>query len=148
VLFRSDSGARFVSRGDNSGTHQKEQQIWKAVGREPAAPALIVTRDFMTASMQRANDEGAYFLTDSSTYIAERQRVPRLRRVFRGGELLANPYHTLYLSEPTPGTAAARRFGEWLLGDEAQALLRQFGRERHGEAMYLDAATTARLLGA
>ncbi|MBN8488754.1 MAG: substrate-binding domain-containing protein [Burkholderiales bacterium] len=141
-----DSGVRVVSRGDNSGTHQKEQQIWQAVGREPAAPALIVTRAFMTACMQRANDEGAYFLTDSSTFIAERQRVPRLRRVFRGGELLANPYHTLYLSEPTPGASSARRFGEWLLSDEAQGLLRAFGRDRYGEPMYVDAAEAARLL--
>jgi tungstate transport system substrate-binding protein len=54
-----DSGAKFVSRGDNSGTHQKENEIWKAAGRAPGGAGLIVTKDFMTASMRRANDEGA-----------------------------------------------------------------------------------------
>jgi tungstate transport system substrate-binding protein len=141
-----DAGATFVSRGDNSGTHQKELQIWKAAGRDPLATKLIVTKDFMTASMKRANDEGAYFLTDSSTFIVERANMPRLQRLLRGGELLANPYHTLYLSEPTTGSATARRFGEWLGSEEVQALLRRFGQERHGEPMYNDAATTARLL--
>ena len=64
---------------------------------------LIVTKDFMTASMRRANDEGAYFLTDSSTFIVEKRNMPKLKRVFRGGDILANPYHTLFLTDPTPG---------------------------------------------
>jgi tungstate transport system substrate-binding protein len=140
-----DSGAKFVSRGDNSGTHQKEMEVWKAAGRTPGGPMLIVTKDFMTASMRRANDEGAYFLTDSSTYIAEKRNMPKLKRVFRGGEILANPYHTLYLSDPTPGAATARQFGEYLVSEEAQGLMRNFG-VANGEAMYLDAATTAKML--
>lgn len=141
-----DSGAKFVSRGDNSGTHQKELEIWKRAGREPEYPGLIVTKDFMTASMRRAHDEGAYFLTDSSTFIVERANLPRLRVLMRGGEVLANPYHTLYLAEPTPGAATARRFGAYLLSDPVQALLREFGRERYGEPMYSDAATAARVV--
>jgi tungstate transport system substrate-binding protein len=139
-----DAGARFVSRGDNSGTHQKELEIWKAAGRVPAYAGLIVTKDFMTASMRRAHDEGGYFLTDSSTWIAEQARMPKLKRVFRGGEILANPYHTLYLTEPTSGAATARRFGDYLAGDKAQALMREFGKAKFGEPMYLDAAATER----
>lgn len=142
-----DSGAKFVSRGDNSGTHQKENEIWKAAGRTPGGPGLIVTKDFMTASMRRANDEGAYFLTDSSTFIAERRNMPKLKMVFRGGEILANPYHTLYLMDPTPGAATARKFGEYLASDNAQALMREFGKERYGEPMYNDAPATARIVG-
>jgi tungstate transport system substrate-binding protein len=141
-----DSGAKFVSRGDNSGTHQKENEIWKAAGRTPAGAGLIVTKDFMTASMRRANDEGAYFLTDSSTFIAERRNMPKLRMIFRGGEILANPYHTLYLTEPTPGAATARKFGEYLASDKVQALMREFGKEKYGEPMYNDAPTTARIV--
>ena len=141
-----DRGARFVSRGDNSGTHQKENEIWKAAGREPAYAGLIVTKDFMTASMRRANDEGGYFLTDSSTYIVEKKNMPKLKLLLRGGAMLANPYHTLYLSEATPGAATARRFGEYLASEKVQALMRDFGKDRHGEAMYNDAAATARVV--
>jgi tungstate transport system substrate-binding protein len=54
------TGSRaFVSRGDNSGTHQKEMQIWKQAGIQPAGDWYIVTKDFMTASLKRANAEGA-----------------------------------------------------------------------------------------
>jgi len=142
-----DRGARFVSRGDNSGTHQKENEVWRAAGRTAEFPGRIVTRDFMTASLRRAHEEGAYFLTDSSTFIVERASLPRLRVLQRGGVLLANPYHTLYLSEPTPGAVLARRFGNWLLSAPVQAMFRSFGLDRYGEAMYADAATTAREIG-
>lgn len=138
-----DSGAKFVSRGDNSGTHQKENEIWKAAARVPDASTLIITKDFMTASMKRANDEGAYFLTDSSTFIVERQNMPKLKKLFAGGPILANPYHTLYLTEPTAGTQTARKFGEYLASEKVQALLSHFGKDQHGEAMYNNAKTTA-----
>lgn len=141
-----DSGAKFVSRGDNSGTHQKENEIWKAAARTSDANTLIITKDFMTASMKRANDEGAYFLTDSSTFIVERKNMPQLRMLFRGGPILANPYHTLYLSDPTEGAAAAQKFGDYLASEKVQALLRDFGRQQFGEAMYNDAKTTAKVV--
>jgi tungstate transport system substrate-binding protein len=70
-----DSGARFVSRGDNAGTHQKENELRRAAKRPAEGPNTIVTRDFMTASMRRANDEGACFLTDASPFVAERART-------------------------------------------------------------------------
>lgn len=100
----------------------------------------------MTASMRRANDEGACFLTDSSTFIAERRNVPQLQKLFAGGALLANPGHTPYLTAPTPGAAIARRFGEDLVSEPVQALLRTFGVDRFGEPMDLDAAAAARSL--
>jgi tungstate transport system substrate-binding protein len=138
------SGASFVSRGDNSGTHQKEMELSRAAGVSPGGPGYIVTRDFMTASLRRANQEGAYFLTDSSTFIAERATLPKLQRLYKGGPLLANPYHTLYLTDPTPGAATARQFGDFLASERAQALMRDYGRARYGEPMYKDAAATAR----
>jgi tungstate transport system substrate-binding protein len=138
-----DSGSKFVSRGDNSGTHQKENEIWKVASRTPDGSMLIITKDFMTASMKRANDEGAYFLTDSSTFIVERKNMPKLQKLFRGGPILANPYHTLYLTDPTSGAATAKKFGEYLASEKVQALLRDFGKQQHGEAMYNDAKATA-----
>lgn len=140
-----DAGATFVSRGDNSGTHQKENQIWRAAGRTPGGPRYIVTRDFMTASMRRADSERGYFLTDSSTFVAEKQKMSNLRLLFRGGEMLINPYHTLYLAAPTPGTATARQFGAYLATPAVQAMMRDFGRSQHGEPMYNDAASTAQV---
>ena len=51
--------ALFFSRGDNSGTHQKEMGIWKSAGLEPSGAWYVVTKEFMTATLKRANDAKA-----------------------------------------------------------------------------------------
>jgi tungstate transport system substrate-binding protein len=131
--------AKKVTRADNSGTHQKEMEIWKLAGIDPRGDWLIPTRDFMTASLRRANTEGAYFLTDSSTFVAERKDLPGLKVLFKGGQVLMNPYHTLWLKDPTPGTPMAERFLTHLMSEDIQKLLRVYGKDRYGEAMYNDA---------
>ena len=98
----------------------------------------------MTASLRRADAERAYFLTDSSTFILQRSELPNLKVLFRGGKDLSNPYHTLYRTQSTPGTQTRPAIGEFLLSERGQELMRKYGRGRHGEPLYLDAATTAR----
>lgn len=138
--------AKFVTRADNSGTHQKEMEIWKAAGIEPTGDWYIPNKDFMAASLRRADREQAYFLTDSSTFIAERKNLPNLALAHRGGQMLLNPYHTQWLTEPTPGQPMAIRFAEYLYSEPVQTLLRTFGQEKFGEPMYNDAATTVQRL--
>ena len=47
--------AKFFSRGDNSGTHKKEMSIWEKAGITPSGDWYIVTKDFMTATLKRAD---------------------------------------------------------------------------------------------
>jgi tungstate transport system substrate-binding protein len=130
----------FVTRGDQSGTHQRELALWAAAGVTPQGSWYIVSQDFMKASLQLANDRRAYFLTDSSTFIVERGGLPELRALYRGGAELANPYHVLYADPPTPGGDLARRFGDFILSQRGQELIGRFGRGRYGEPLYRDAA--------
>lgn len=134
--------AKTITRADHSGTHQKEMEIWKLTGLQPHGDWYIPTRDFMAASLHRANAEKAYFLTDSSTFVAERSKVPNLKILFRGGAVMMNPYHTLWLKDPVPGTPLAEKFARYLLSAETQAVLRSFGQQPYGEAMYNDAAVS------
>ena len=78
------SQAKFFSRGDNSGTHKKEIDVWKKADISPSGDWYVVTKDFMTATLKRANDEGGYFMTDSSTWVAEKKNVPKLGILFKG----------------------------------------------------------------
>ena len=86
------AGANFITRADDSGTHKKEMQIWKA-----AKPSnlkgdwYIATRDFMAASLKRANEVNGYFMTDSSTWVAERAKMPNLTVLFRGDKVRSTP---------------------------------------------------------
>lgn len=131
---------KFFSRGDNSGTHKKEIAIWKKAGIEPAGEWYIVTKDFMTATLKRANDEGGYFMTDSSTWIAEKDNMPDLTVLFKGDKFIINTYHALCQPEgATPGAAIAAEFIDFVASEKGQAVIREFGKADYGGGLYNDA---------
>ncbi len=133
--------AKFFSRGDNSGTHMKEMVIWKKAGLNPAGDWYIVTKDFMSPTMKRANDEQGYFMTDSSTWVAEKTDFPKLKILFRGDKMLVNTYHAL--CQPpgvTAGAAWASRFIDFVASEQGQKIIREYGQDRYGEGIYNDAA--------
>ncbi len=135
--------ARFLSRGDNSGTHKKELAIWKAAGIEPRGAWYVRTGDFMRATLQRANAEKAYFMTDSSTWFAEARGLANLKPLFRGDPLLVNVYHALGRPDAPP---AAARFVAFLASKPAQQVIRDYGTSDGGQALYLDVERTKRRL--
>ena len=133
--------AKFFSRGDNSGTHMKEMVIWKKAGINPAGDWYVVTKDYMAPTMKRANDEHGYFMTDSSTWVAEKTDFPKLKVLFRGDKMLVNVYHALCQpSGATPGAAWASKFIDFVGSEQGQKIIREYGQDRYGEGIYNDAA--------
>ena len=136
----SQSQSNFISRGDKSGTHQKEMDIWKKVGITPEGNWYIVTNDFMTASLKRANAEKAYFMTDSSTWVAEKNIAPQLQILYRGDPYLVNTYDAL--AAPVGATAnrdVAVKFIQFVASDESQTIIRNYGKTQYKESLYNDA---------
>ena len=132
--------ARFFSRGDNSGTHKKEMDIWKRAGIEPKGAWYVVTGEFMTATLKRANDEGGYFMTDSSTWVAEEAAMKNLKVLYRGDSFIVNTYHAL--SQPagaTDGAATAAAFIKFVASPAGQQIMRDYGKAEHGQGLYNDA---------
>jgi tungstate transport system substrate-binding protein len=135
------AGARFFSRGDNSGTHKKELAVWEKAGISPAGDWYVVTNDFMMSTLKRANDEKGYFMTDSSTWVAAKKGLRDLVVLFRGDPMLINTYHALCQPEgATPGRDHAADFIDFVASKEGQEIIRTYGVNVHGEAMYNDAA--------
>lgn len=133
--------APFISRGDNSGTHKKEMAIWEQAGVTPSGDWYIVTNDFMIGSLKRANSEDGYFMSDSSTWVQEKNNVPKLKLLFRGDKFLVNVYHALCQPEnATPGAALGSKFVDFLASEEGTEIIREFGREEFGEPLYNDAS--------
>jgi tungstate transport system substrate-binding protein len=136
----------FFSRGDNSGTHKKEMGIWKEAGIKPEGKWYVVTKDFMTATLKRANDEKGYFMVDSSTWVAAKKGVPHLQVLYRGDQMLVNTYHALCQpAGATPGAALAARFIAFVASPPGQKIIQDYGRDRYGEGLYKDAAYARRL---
>ncbi len=141
----ADAKAKFFSRGDNSGTHKKEMAIWKKAGITPSSEWYIVTNDFMTATLKKAHDAGGYFMTDSSTWAAEHKDLPKLKVLFKGDKFLVNTYHTLAQPEgATPGADTAVQFIKFAVSPEGQEIIRNFGKDRYGQALYNDAEYAAK----
>jgi len=90
------SDETFVSRGDNSGTHTKERQIWDEAGTEPGGEWYREAGAGMGEVLNQANLSEAYALADRGTFISQRSEIDLVIHVqgpIEGGpDLLSNPY--------------------------------------------------------
>jgi len=131
---------KFFSRGDNSGTHKKEMGLWKEAGIKPEGDWYVVTKDFMTATLKRANDEKGYFMVDSSTWAAEKKNMPDLTVLFKGDKALVNTYHALVQpAGATKGAATAVKFIDFVACPQGQKIIQEYGKDKYGEGLYNDA---------
>jgi tungstate transport system substrate-binding protein len=132
------AGAVFVSRGDDSGTHKKEQALWKAAGITPSGSWYLSAGSGMAAVLRMASERRAYTLTDRGTYLALR-RTLQLQVAFEGGAALRNPYAVIVVSprrHPRVNSTGARRFAAFLLRPATRKLVASFGKERFGQALF------------
>jgi tungstate transport system substrate-binding protein len=137
----AEAQAKFFSRGDNSGTHKKEMTLWKDAGIKPEGPWYIVTKDFMTATLKRANQEKGYFMVDSSTWVADDKAVPNLKILYKGDKVLVNTYHALCQpAGATPGAALAAKFIAFVASPQGQKIIQEYGKDKYGAGLYNDAA--------
>lgn len=135
------AGATFISRGDDSGTHQKERALWSAAGIEPRGGWYLAVGQGMGAVLQIAGDKRAYALTDRGTWLVYRGRF-ELPILLEGDPALYNPYHVIAVNpERHPHVAydLAKKYIDFLVGPEGQRLIGQFrvGGERlfHPDAL-------------
>ncbi len=134
------AGARFVSRGDDSGTHAKEKTLWGAAGLEvPSADGWYTeSGQGMAATLTIAAETGAYTLTDRATWLSVSDSA-RLPLLVEGDERLFNVYHVIVVSSErhdSVNTAAAGRFRAFLLEPTTQQLIGEFGRDQYGEPLF------------
>ncbi len=123
------AGSRFVSRGDDSGTHKMEQSYWKAAGVEPAAMSGYVSAGLgMGEVLIMAAEMRGYTLTDRATFAAYRAKTG-LEILVSGDPRLLNPYGVIAVNparHPQVNHAGATQFIEWLTSSEGQAAIAAF----------------------
>ena len=122
------SGAPFISRGDRSGTHQAELELWKRAGLDPAAAKPAWYREIgqgMGAALNMAAAANAYVLTDRGTWIAFKNRGELTIRV-EGDQRLFNQYGVILVNparHPHVKAALGQAFIDWLVSAEGQAAI-------------------------
>ena len=138
----ASTGSRFVSRGDNSGTHVLEKSLWKLAGVEPQGAWYIEAGQGMGATLGIADDRKAYTLTDRGTYLAFQKRV-RLPILVEGDTPLLNIYSVMRVNPsngPKINSAGGAAFAEFVLSPETQAVIKTFGVEKYGQPLFVPVA--------
>lgn len=99
----------FVSRGDGSGTHERETLLWDLAKVKPAQGHLLVSGSGMGATLRQADEREAYTLTDDATFSQLRDRLT-LQALFSNDTRLVNSYAVVHPRE----AVAAAQFAEWI----------------------------------
>jgi len=135
-----DNEATFISRGDDSGTHKKEKAIWEDAGLDPEGKSWYEqSGQGMGATLQIANQKGAYILSDRGTYLAQSENL-ELVVLVEGDPVFFNVYHVMQVNPDKfskvngPGGAA---FVEFMISEEAQNIIRDFGVDKFGQPLFI-----------
>jgi tungstate transport system substrate-binding protein len=134
----ASSRSKFVSRGDNSGTHNLEKALWKLTGIVPSESWYIESGQGMGATLGIADDRSAYTITDRGTYLALQKRV-RLPILLEGDRPLLNIYSVLEVNPangPRVNTAGGKAFADFLVAPETQDVIKSFGVEKYGQPLF------------
>ncbi|GIL00185.1 MAG: tungsten ABC transporter substrate-binding protein [Alphaproteobacteria bacterium] len=125
------SKAGFASRGDDSGTHQKELELWRRAGIDPTTGSgdwYRATGSGMGATLNIGIGMGAYVLTDRATWASFRNKGD-FRIMVEGDRALFNQYGVTLVSAdrcPNVRIAAGQRFVDWLVSDAGQQAIAAF----------------------
>jgi len=136
------SANRFVSRGDNSGTHNLEKSLWKQAGIEPKGAWYIESGQGMGATLGIANDRNGYTITDRATYLAFRKRVT-LEVLLEGDRPLLNIYSVMEVNPangPRINVAGGKTLADFMIAPETQAVIKSFGVEKFGQPLFIPVA--------
>ena len=128
----------FISRGDDSGTHALELRLWEAAGIEPGGDWYAESGQGMGATLQIAGQRQGYTISDRATYLAQQDTLD-LVILHEGDASLLNVYHAIAVNpevHPDVQAAGAQAFIDFLVRDDVQAMIGQFGVDEFGEPLF------------
>lgn len=131
------TGQSFVSRGDESGTHQRELTLWEAGGGKAEWEKYVESGQGMGASLIMADQMQAYILSDKATYLRFKSKTELLPMV-TSARGLRNPYGIIVVKTGLPSIAGsvtrANAFVDFLISDSGQKRIRDYMLE--GERLF------------
>ncbi len=146
----AQAGSAFTSRGDDSGTNKAELKLWQNAGITPEGTWYEETGQGMGATLTIASEKGAYTLTDRATYLANKDNL-NLEILVEGDNALLNVYHVISVNPekwPKVNLGGATAFADFLVSEEGQTLIGQFGVDQYGQQLFIpDANKTDADLG-
>lgn len=135
-----DAKATFISRGDDSGTHKKELEIWKTAGVDPTGLETYVSAgQGMGPTLQIGAEKGGYVLTDRATFLAQQKNLGDVAILVEGDKDLLNIYHVMQVNpdkHDKVNSESAEAFVEFMISEQAQKIIADFGVKEYGEPLF------------
>jgi tungstate transport system substrate-binding protein len=157
----AETQSQFVSRGDDSGTHSKEQFLWKESGLELQETTSTITKkgkdievtcvrpsgnwyvsagQGMGAVLTMADELQAYTLTDRGTYLARTLEGIDLVILVEGDPQLFNPYGVIAVNpemHPHVNFSLGMSFINWFTSVPTQKVIGEFGKDKFGQPLFV-----------
>ncbi|MDP3397407.1 MAG: tungstate ABC transporter substrate-binding protein WtpA [Methanoregula sp.] len=139
-----DKTVAFVSRGDASGTHSAEQNIWKSAGYTYAKDVqksgnwYVEAGKGMGETLQMASEKGAYTLTDEGTYLAYTSKL-NLEPLVSQGAILMNVYSVMAVyntKQPVEKIQMADNFINFMISPQTMADIGNYGKDKYGKGLF------------
>jgi tungstate transport system substrate-binding protein len=130
--------ATFISRGDNSGTHVKEKDLWTAAGVKPAGTWYLSAGAGMADVLRMAGEKAAYTLTDRATYLNLKDKL-NLPILVEGDKALYNPYGVIAVNpkaHPNVNYKGATAFIKYITGPAGRKIISEYGRDKFGSPLF------------
>jgi len=140
----AQSKSTFISRGDDSGTHIKEKELWRAAGIEPSGSWYVEGGTGMVGTLRIANEKRTYTLTDRGTYLAHTKEL-NLTILVEGDDNLRNLYSIIPLSKkkhPQVNFHLAMRLVKFITGSEGQNIISSYGQKEYGQPLFFPLASS------
>lgn len=133
-----DDQVTFVSRADDSGTDKKEKSIWEKLALTPSGDWYVESGKGMGDVITMTNEMLGYTIADRATWLNMASGTD-LAIVTEGDKDLYNPYGVMVVdpskNEQINGEGALA-FQEWILSDETQKLIGEYGKDKYGIALF------------
>lgn len=142
-----DEGTKWVSRGDDSGTHTKEKGLWTVAGFNWTTLRnegwYIEAGAGMGKTLQVADNLGAYTLADMGTYLKYyKDGIISLKALVTEGEELLNVYSAIVGNQTRHSGInfdGAVTFIKFLISEEGQEIIASFGKDVYGQSLFYPA---------
>lgn len=140
--------APFVSRGDGSGTHLKEQELWRQAGFadyeavRKTGSWYIESGRGMGPTLLLANEKRAYTLSDAGSFLSYRSKLELVPLIERG-EALLNIYSVIPCAtakNPGVNDEGSAKLVEFLTSEKTQGLIGDFRKREFGKPLFLPCA--------
>lgn len=137
-----DKSVKFISRGDKSGTHVAEMELWKTAGIKPQGTWYSIYEkgsEGNVPTLKYTDQQSAYTVIDRATYLSIKDQI-KLVVLVEGDEALLNFISLIPVSQakfPKVNKKDTLKFVQWLTSPKkGQKIIRDFGKDKYGSPLF------------